>query len=34
MLALAMLLPLLVAVAVRQRVPAPRQMPWPLADVP
>lgn len=29
MLALAMLLPLLMAVAVRQRVPAPRQMPWP-----
>lgn len=30
-LTLALLLPLLVAVAVRQRVPTPRQMPWPLA---
>lgn len=34
MLALAMLLPLLVAVAVRQRVALPRQSPWPVTGLP
>lgn len=34
MLSLAVLLPLLLAVAVATRVPEPRQQPWPVMDLP